>query len=186
MKFETQRLILRDWKIEDAEDLFKVASDADVALPCGWKPHENIEECKHIIKDMFLTDPYTYAVCLKENNIAIGCIAIIPQNINRLNLKNENEVELGCWIGKEFWGRGLMVEAMNVLIDFAFNKLNVENIYCGYSDGNSKSKRLQEKCGFVHLYTEEAHLYKTLNEIRIHHVNILTKDSWRKNGNYKK
>lgn len=186
MKFETQRLILRDWKIEDAENLLKVASDADVALPCGWLPHKNVEECVNVIKDIFWAEPYTYAVCLKENNIAIGCIAIIPQNNSHLDLGNENNVELGCWIGKEFWGKSLMVEAMNTLIEFAFNELNADSIYCGYSDGNNKSKRLQEKCGFVHLYTEEAHLYETLNEFRKHHVNILTKDSWRKNGNYKK
>lgn len=186
MKFETDRLILREWTLEDAQDLYEVAKDKEVALPCGWRPHKDVDESVDIIKNMFLKDPYTFAVCLKENNIAIGCIAIIPQEQSRLELKNKNEVELGCWIGKDFWGQGLMVEAMHILIKFSFEELGMENIYCGYSDGNEKSKKMQEKCGFKHFYTEEARLYRTLNEIRKAHVNILTKENWSKNGSYKK
>lgn len=184
IKFETERLIIREWQERDAEDLYNVAKDNEVALPCGWLAHKNIEDSLDIIKNLFQKDPYTYAVCLKENNIAIGCIAIIPQQQSRLNLKYENEIEMGCWIGKEFWGRGLMLEAMKELIKFSFEDLKMDKIYCGYSDGNLKSKKLQEKCGFIHLYTEEARLYRTLNEIRKAHVNILTKEEWRKNGNY--
>ena len=187
MKFETERLILRKWLIEDAENLYKVAKEKKVARPCGWKEHESIGESKEIIENLFKKNPYAFAVCLKKNNIAIGCIEIILSENSRLevlkDIKSKKDLELGCWIGKEFWGQGLMYEAMQELIKFSFENLGADKIYCSYTDGNIKSKRLQEKCGFTYFLTEEKRLYRILNEIRKAHVNVLTKESWRKNEN---
>lgn len=177
MEFSSERIILRTWTLEDAQNLYKYAKEHEVGYPCGWIPHKDIEESKEIIKTLFLPDTYAFAVCLKEDRKAIGSIGIILSDKSRL-AKEENEAEIGCWIGKDFWGQGIMLEAMTLLIDFSFNNLGIETIYCGYTDGNNKSKRLQEKLGFKHFSTDEAREYRILKEIRKAHTNILTKNNW--------
>ena len=56
--------------------------------------------------------------------------------------------ELGYVLGKSYWGRGLMPEAAAAVIDYLFRELNYDFLICGYYDFNSRSKRVQEKCGF--------------------------------------
>ena len=60
-----------------------------------------------------------------------------------------DECELGYWIGVPYWGRGLIPEAVTEIVRHAFEDLGVSKVWCGYYDGNTKSKRVQEKCGFT-------------------------------------
>ena len=71
MILETIRLILRPWCEDDAEDLYKYASDPEVGPPAGWLPHTSVENSLEIIRNV-LSAPETYAVCLKEDGKAIG------------------------------------------------------------------------------------------------------------------
>ena len=73
---ETQRLILRKWTEEDAESLFEYAKDPEVGPITGWPPHKNVEESKNVIRNV-LNGAECYAICRKENNIAIGSIELI-------------------------------------------------------------------------------------------------------------
>ena len=75
MILKTERLILRPWEERDAEDLFKYASNPKVGPIAGWPPHKNMEESLNVIRNVFSV-PECYAVCLKEDNKAIGCIAL--------------------------------------------------------------------------------------------------------------
>ena len=56
--------------------------------------------------------------------------------------------EIGYALSKDYWGQGLMPEAVKAVIDFLFNDLNLDFLICGYYNFNSQSKRVQEKCGF--------------------------------------
>ena len=56
--------------------------------------------------------------------------------------------EIGYVLSKDYWGKGLMPEALQAVINYCFNKLNYDFLLCGYFDFNSQSKRVQEKCGF--------------------------------------
>ena len=71
----TNRLLLRRWNMSDAEDLYKYASDPDVGPIAGWPPHQNIEESRTVIRDVF-NGAECYAVCLKEDGKAIGAIEL--------------------------------------------------------------------------------------------------------------
>ena len=53
------------------------------------------------------------------------------------------------WIGVPYWGQGLIPEAVREIMRHGFDDLNLEKMWCGYFDGNTKSKRVQEKCGSV-------------------------------------
>lgn len=174
MTFETERLILRPWEESDAEELYKYAKDERVGPPAGWPAHTSVENSLDIIKTI-LSEPETYAVVLKETMLPIGSIGLMFHNNTA---KEDDECELGYWIGFPFWGRGLIPEASGKLIRYAFEDLNVSRVWCAYSDGNEKSKRVQEKLGFKHHHTDENVYFSQVGELRKSHVNLLTKEDW--------
>ena len=178
MNIETDRLILRRWQKNDAESLYKYAKDKDVGPIAGWPPHKSVEESLNVIKNV-LVGKECYAVCEKENNIAIGSIELKLNGHTDMTEKDD-ECELGYWLGKEFWGRGYMPEAVKELLRHAFEELKMTTVWCGYYDGNVKSKRVQEKVGFIYHHTCNEVPVPLMNEIRIGHTNYMTKEDWEK------
>ena len=175
MIFETERLILRPWREDDAEDLFKYASDPDVGLPAGWPPHISVENSREIIHHI-LSAPETYAVCLKTDCKPVGSIGLHRNDL----AEQDDEYELGYWIGKQFWGQGLIPEASREILRYAFEELRMNRIWCAYYDGNDKSRRVQEKLGFLHYRTTEGIELPLLGEIRTGHSNLMTRERWQK------
>ena len=94
--------------------------------------------------------------------------------------EREDECELGYWIGKEFWGQGFIPEASREILRHAFEDLNMQVVWCGYYDGNEKSRRVQDKLGFVYHHKTEGMEVSLLNEIRTGHVMVMTKERWQK------
>ena len=177
MTLETEHLVLRPWREEDAEELYKYASDPDVGPSAGWPPHTSVENSRDIIRDV-LSAPNTFAVCLKENDKPIGSIGFHRNDL----AENDDEYELGYWIGKPFWGQGLIPEASREMLRYAFEDLKMNRIWCGYYDGNEKSRRVQEKLGFVYQRKTEGIEVRLLGEIRTGHSNLMTKERWQKVG----
>ena len=173
MILQTKRVILRPWSEEDAEELYKYASDPEVGPPAGWQPHTSIENSREIIRTV-LSAPETYAVCLKERGKPVGSIGLHRNDL----ASKDDEYELGYWIGKPFWGQGLIPEASRELLRYAFEDLGMKRIWCGYYDGNEKSRRVQEKLGFVYHHTTEGIEVRQMNEIRTGHVMLLTRKTW--------
>ena len=95
----------------------------------------------------------------------------------------DKECEIGFWIGEPYWGQCLIPEALNELIRYAFENLKYTTIWCGYYDGNEKSKRAQEKCGFIYSHTEYNKPVPLLNEVRTEHYNKISFDDWKNNIN---
>lgn len=170
----TKRLILRPWLESDAEDLYEYAKDPLVGPIAGWYPHTSIENSLDIIRNV-LSAPETYAVCLKEDNKAIGSIGLMLGSTSNLKLP-DSEGELGYWIGVPFWGKGYIPEAAKELIRHGFEDLKLYKIWCGYFDGNIKSKRVQEKCGFVYQRTDKDIYWALMDDIRTEHITCLTKE----------
>lgn len=177
MILQTERLILRPWNETDAESLYEYAKDERVGPIAGWPAHTSVENSREIIKNV-LSAPETYAVCLKEDNRAVGSIGLMIGKNSNLDLP-ENEGEIGYWIGVPFWGQGLIPEAVRELIRYAFVDLGIETLWCGYFDGNEKSKRCQEKCGFVWHHTDKDIYWKVTGDIRTEHITRLLKDEWK-------
>jgi RimJ/RimL family protein N-acetyltransferase len=123
-----------------------------------------------------LSAPETYAVCLKENGEAIGSVGLHRNDI----AESDDEYELGYWIGKPFWGRGLIPEASRALLRYAFETLGMQRIWCGHYDGNDKSRRVQEKLGFAYHHTTEGLEISLLGEVRTGHVMLMTREAWEK------
>ena len=176
MILETERLILRPWEETDAESLYEYAKDDRVGPITGWPAHTSVEMSREVIQTV-LSAPEIYAVCLKEDNRAIGSIGLMIGSRSNIGLP-DTEAEIGYWIGVPFWGRGLIPEAAREIIRRAFADLHLETLWCGYFDGNEKSRRVQEKCGFVYHHTNKDLYWKMMDDIRTEHITRLTRKEW--------
>lgn len=176
MILETDRLVLRPWDESDAESLYEYAKDPAIGPIAGWPPHKSVEESREIIRTVF-NGAECYAICEKGSSEAIGAIELKLKGHTDMTEKDD-ECELGYWLGKKFWGRGYMPEAVNELLRRGFEDLGMTTIWCGYYDGNEKSKRVQEKSGFVYHHTCEEVPVPLLNEVRIGHTNYMTKERY--------
>lgn len=147
---ETERIILRAFKEEDLNDFYEYASVEGVGEMAGWLHHKSISESKKIL-EMFITHDKTFAIVYKENNKVIGSIGIeeyeMEDKLSEFN--NYRGREIGFVLSKDYWGRGLMPETVKAVIDYLFNKLDLDFLLCGHFNYNTQSKRVQEKCGFV-------------------------------------
>lgn len=173
---ETRRLILRPWEESDAENLYQYAKSPEVGPAAGWPPHTSVENSREIIRDV-LSEPETYAVILKETGKPVGSVGIMPGMRSHFQL-NEDEGEIGYWIAVPFWGQGLIPEAVCEVMRYGFEELGMKKMWCGYYDGNVKSRRVQEKCGFKYHHTAEDVPCSMLDEVRTEHVSCITKEEW--------
>lgn len=178
MVLQTERLLLRPWQESDAESLYAYAKDSDIGPIAGWPAHTSVEESRIVIKHVF-SAPEAYAVCLKGDGKPIGAIEL-KLNGHTDMTDRDDECELGYWLGKPFWGQGIMPEAVRELIRHAFEDLNMRAIWCGYYEGNGKSKRVQEKCGFTYFRTTEGLDVPLMGEKRTGHTSVLTREAWLK------
>lgn len=178
---ETERLLLRPWQDNDAVFLFKYASDPDIGPIAGWEPHSSVENSLEIIRSVFAA-PETFAIVLKETGEPVGCCGIMFTNSLHTAEMKHGEAEIGYWIGKP-WGQGLIPEAVKALLSRCFNELGLDTVWCGYYDGNIKSKRVCEKSGFKYHHTNNdvtsplgdkrtEHYYKiTIEDYNALHIN---------------
>ena len=170
MILETERLILRPFEESDAKSVYEYAKNPNVGPIAGWPVHTSVENSLEIIKTV-LAVPETYAVCLKEDNKAIGSIGLMIGSASNLDLPDD-EAEIGYWIGEPFWGQGLIPEAIKCVINHSFDDLGLQRLWCGYFDGNSKSRRAQEKCGFVYHHTNKDIYWALMDDIRTEHITV--------------
>lgn len=176
MTLKTDRLILRPWRESDAESLYQYAKNPKVGPAAGWPVHTGVENSRQIIRDVLAVDE-TYAVALADNDVAIGSIGLMIGDRSNLGIA-ANEAEIGYWIGEPFWGRGMIPEAVRELMRYAFDDLGMTTLWCGYFDGNEKSKRAGEKCGFLFHHTETDKEWPLIHAVKTQHVTRLTKQKW--------
>lgn len=175
MKLKSERLILRPFRISDAKALFYYACDPAVGPPAGWAPHVSVDESREIIRTR-LTAPHTFAVCLVGTDEPIGCIGLHREDL----AEDDDELELGYWLGRPFWGRGLITEAGREVLRYAFLSLGMRRVWCGHYEGNTRSRRVMEKLGFLYHHTTEGIELPRLGETRRGHAFLLTRNDWEK------
>ena len=146
---ETKRLILRPFRQSDLCDFNEYASVPGVGEMAGWKHHETIEKTQEIL-DMFIKEDKTFAIVFKKNNKVIGSIGVekyeLEDELTEFNSYYGRKI--GYVLSKDYWGKGIMPEAVGAVISYLFNDLNLDFLTCAYYDFNNQSKRVQEKCGF--------------------------------------
>ena len=141
---ETERLILRAITENDDEAIDAYSKNANVGPNAGWKPHENIEETRSIIKAVFLGKENVFGIVVKETGILIGSIGLIED----AKRDNDKVKMLGYAIGEEYWGNGYITEAAVAVIAYGFRSLNLDLISAYCYPFNERSKHVLEKLGF--------------------------------------
>lgn len=148
---QTPRLTLRPWRETDLEDFYAYASVDGVGQMAGWLPHKNREE-----SDMILNSFIRHRKCfaLEYQGRVIGSLGIEEYDEESYpELSRQRGRELGYVLAKDFWGRGLMPEAVRAVMVYLFDTVGVDFILVGHFDRNSQSRRVIEKCGFRFIKT---------------------------------
>ena len=171
---KTERLLIRPWRQSDIDDFYSYASVDGVGQMAGWKPHESKEESK-IILDMFISHKKTFA--LEYQGKVIGSVGIEKYNETHFpEFENKKCREIGYVLSKEYWGQGLMPEALKEVIRFLFENANLDVIFCGHFLWNEQSHRVQEKSGFKHYAFDT---YETaFGTTEENEVTILKREDW--------
>lgn len=173
---ETERLLLRPWRENDAEALYRCASDPAVGPAAGWKPHESAEESREIIRTVLAAEE-TYALVLRESGEPVGSIGTFP---SRAQGALPGEQEIGYWIARPLWGQGLMPEALERILRRCFEEQGAERVWGGHFAENDRSRRVQEKCGFRFHHRENAAFPRWDGVMMDECFNLLERGDWEK------
>lgn len=146
---ETERLILRRFEVEDAQAMFdNWASDDEVTKYLTWPTHTDVSVTKQLLRDwvsQYSKDGcYRWAIILKENGSQpIG-------SIDTCHWCEDGEIpEIGYCMGRRWWHRGIMTEALGAVIDFLFDQVGVERIVARHDVNNPHSGGVMRKCGMT-------------------------------------
>ena len=150
---QTERLILRRFVESDAEAMFQNwASSPENLTYVTWDPHPDVEVTRNSIRNWVASyvnpNYYKWAICLKENpEQVIGDISIVEMN------EKDSSCEIGYILGKNYWGRGMMTEALKAVLDFCFTQAGFQKGRARYASLNPASGRVMEKAGMSYLKT---------------------------------
>lgn len=150
IRLETERLILRPWSMDDLDDFYAYASIEGLGQMAGWTPHKSIEESAFVL-NLFLEGKKTFAIELKETGKVIGSVGIEAPDPDPEAEKLGREI--GYALHKDYWGRGIMPEAVHAVMDWCFGTLGYDYLTCSHFDWNNQSRRVIEKLGFRYFST---------------------------------
>lgn len=170
----TGRLLLRPWRMEDAQDMFEYARDKRVGPAAGWAVHKDLDETRGFL-ECFIQEADTYAIELQDKGKVIGSIGL-HKRIPDLKLAALRQREIGYVLNPSYWGRGYMPEAVKRLLEYGFEELELDLIWCGHYDFNHNSRRVIEKCGFRYQFSRPKKLPFYEDEITELYYNIRNED----------
>jgi [ribosomal protein S5]-alanine N-acetyltransferase len=145
---ETERLLLRPFEEKDLDDFYEYARVPGVGEWAGWPHHESKEESARILK-MFMEDKKTFAIVFKAENRVVGSLGLENYKWDLQGFRSDLVGrEIGYVLSKDYWGNGLMSEAVKRVIAFCFNDLHLDFLVISHWTKNDRSRRVIEKCGF--------------------------------------
>ena len=142
----SKRLLMRQWYLSDADDLFEYAQNPLVGPPAGWSPHVKRADSERLIKELFQVQYFHWAIVLPERMKVIGGI-----NLTQDPRRNYPQSRcLGYSMNPDFWGYGFMTEAAKGVLKYAFEYLKLAIVSVYHYPDNIRSRRVIEKCGFTY------------------------------------
>lgn len=183
LELKTERLYLRPLNSGDLEIIWKYVTDPDISKDMSWDPHksksETIEFLKRIENDLKAKRGITWAIFLEKRFCGIFSIISILRKHRSLTY---NKGELAYWCVPEYQGKGIMAEAGNQVIDFAFNELNLHKLIVAHHKNNSASENLIRRLNFKVTWEEKEAFMKAGKWIDVKHYE-LTSENYYKNKN---
>ncbi|MGI6781608.1 MAG: GNAT family N-acetyltransferase [Acholeplasmataceae bacterium] len=143
---KTKRIILRPFTLCDLDDFYDYASVPGVGEMAGWSHHKNKDESLRILH-IFIEEKKTFAI--EYQGKVIGSLGIEEYDEKLYpELDNQKGRSIGYVLSKDYWGLGLMPEAIKEVIRYCFEELKLDFLEAGYFTFNKQSARVLEKCGF--------------------------------------
>lgn len=170
---ETERLVLRSWRMSDLDDLYEYAKDPDVGPMAGWMPHLNIQVSEGILRN-FIQSGEVWAIALKDSGKVIGSFGLHSDEKRR----PADVRMIGYVIGKPYWGRGYVKEAVKAVLDYCFSELNLALVSVCHFPFNQQSRAVIVKCGFTY---EGTLRYATQSADGAYHDDVcyaMTREEW--------
>ena len=170
----TSRLTLRPWEAGDLNDFYAYASVDGVGQMAGWQPHESKAVSQEIL-NRFIEGKKTFALVYAGK--AIGSLGVEKYDEERFpEFSALRGRELGFVLSKDYWGRGLMPEAVEAVVQYLFTQIGLDFLLCGHFLRNTQSARVQEKCGFRHYAFGQ---FRTrMGTLEPDEQNLLTRQDW--------
>lgn len=171
---QTERLILRPWRQEDLDDFYEYARVDGVGQMAGWLPHES-KETTQMILDSFISGKKTFA--LELDGKVIGSLGI--ENYKEEAFPELNQLQgrsIGYVLSKDYWGQGLMPEAVKAVQKYLFDEVGFDFLVVSHYVWNGQSRRVIQKSGFRHLKTIQLNTrYGTTEDTLVY---LLKKEDW--------
>ncbi len=144
-EIETERLILRRFRVDDAEAVYRnYASNSEVTKFLPWPTHESVNETRRILAEWVegyaSENEYAWAIELKALGEPIGSISVVSRS------ECGTVAELGCYLGRTWWNRGYATEALTAVLGFFF-EVGFERIEARHDPENPRSGEVMKKCG---------------------------------------
>ncbi len=167
---ETERLILRKMVLNDAEAVFAYASNSEVSRYTLWETHRSIEDSRAFLE--FATQKYEnggepdWGIVYRGNGCLVGACGLV-------NWEAEHaRAEVGFVLSREYWGRGLMSEAVRAILRFGFERMNLNRIEARCIAENAASARVMEKAGMVYEGTlrQREYIKGTYRDIKLYAI----------------
>ncbi|WP_297817591.1 GNAT family N-acetyltransferase [uncultured Lactobacillus sp.] len=150
---ENDRMYLRPIKKQDAPNLYRWGQDALYHETAGF---ERIATLKQAYETAvrYGERAYSYAIVLKENDQMVGLVELYERGLDSASglLKTK---DLGFLLDKKYWHQGIMFDALKLVIDYAFKKLDQNQIWAGTFPSNERSQHLLHLLGFRYVYTTD-------------------------------
>lgn len=145
-RIETERLVLRPFAAADAPAMYRNwASEPEVTKYLTWPAHSSVDISEMVLRDWVShygePDFYQWAIVLKDENVPIGSIAAVKAD------ETAQWVEMGYCIGRQWWRRGYVSEALKTIIAFFFEEVGVGRIQARHDPRNPNSGAVMRKCG---------------------------------------
>lgn len=149
---ESERLSFSIWGKDDFNLAKELWGNDEVAKYISINSHFTDEEIRNRLKTELKNDKehnvQYWPIFLNKTNQFVGCCGLRPYDIEK------NIYEIGIHLLPKFWGQGFASEAINKVIEYAFNELKVDKLFAGHNPNNSASKKLLTKVGFKFIREE--------------------------------
>ena len=142
---KTERLILRQMRMRDAEDLFAYAQDPEVSRHVLWDAHRSIRDSRQFLRAAIRQYrrglPGSFAITLRDSGRMIGTIGFMWINMDY------KSAEVGYSLSRSYWNRGIMTEALREVVRFGFEKLGLNRIEAQHETSNPASGKVMAHVG---------------------------------------
>lgn len=172
----TPRLLLRRMTVRDAQDIYAYSRDELVARHVLWEAQRSVSEARAYVRYMQrqyrLNQPSSWGIVLKETGHVIGTIGFMSYSADH------NSAEVGYSLSRDYWNRGLMSEALEACLRYAFEDMGLHRVEAQFELENPASGRVMEKCGLQREGVLRGRLYNKGRYVDVCLCAIL-EDEWR-------